>query len=201
MSGFGRAAGEVDAAGLQLHDEQEIEGHQAAFRPDFDGGEVDGRQYVPMGLDERGPGSLTLSIACRFDAVLFEDVADGLIGDLVAQIGQCTLNAVVTPGRILACHAEHQLDDFLGHRWTADRLAFVTVIPFLSDERAMPAENRVRREERADFLQSLASQHFPFDGQSPPLIVVEQDPSRTVQFLEHGDSRYAGNRSLPAARG
>jgi hypothetical protein len=34
----------------------------------------------------------------------------------------------------------------------------------------MPAENRVRSEERADFLQPLASQHFPFDRQSSPLI-------------------------------
>jgi hypothetical protein len=39
-------------------------------------------------------------------------------------------------------------------------------------------------EECADFLQSLAAKHFPFDGPSPPLIVVEQDPFRTVQFLE-----------------
>ena len=181
-----RAAGEVDAAGLELHDEQQIEGDQAAFRPDFHRREVDGRQHVPVGLDEGRPRRLSLSLTCRFDAVLFQDVTDGLVGDLVAEVGQRSLDAIVTPGRILACHAEHQLDDFLGHGRTADRLALVAVVPFLSDEHPMPAEDRVRREERADFLQSLASEHFPFDGQSSPLIVVEQDAFRTVQFLEHG---------------
>ena len=55
-----------------------------------------------MGLDERRPGGLALSITSGFDAVVFQNVADGLIGNLVADIGQRALNAVVTPGRILA---------------------------------------------------------------------------------------------------
>ena len=67
----------------------------------------------------------------------------------------------------------HQLSP--GYRCTADGLALVAVVPFLSDERPMPAENRVRGEERADFLQPLASQHCQ-------LLRTPHDDGRTSQW-------------------
>ena len=49
-----------------------------------------------MGLEERFPSSLPCPLGCRFDAVLLEDVSDGLIGDRVTEIGQGTLDSVLS---------------------------------------------------------------------------------------------------------
>jgi len=54
-----------------------------------------------MGLEKRLLSSLPLPFRGGLDAVSLEDVADGLIGDLVAEIAQGTLDAVVSPVRIL----------------------------------------------------------------------------------------------------
>ncbi len=43
--------------------------------------------------------------------MLSEDGADCCVGDLVAKVGQRALDAVVTPGPILAGHAQGELDD------------------------------------------------------------------------------------------
>lgn len=51
----------------------------------------------------------------------------------------------------------------------------------------MPAQDGVRREQRADFFESLASEHFSFDGQSSPLIVIEQDAFGPVHLLKYFD--------------
>ena len=53
-----------------------------------------------MGFEKYLPGGLPLSIQRRFDAVFFEDVSDSLIGDLMAQVGECSLDAIVSPGDV-----------------------------------------------------------------------------------------------------
>jgi hypothetical protein len=40
----------------------------------------------------------------------------------------------------------------------------------------MPAEDRVRREERANLAEQLAPQNLALDRQPPALIVVEENP-------------------------
>ena len=52
---------------------------------------------IPMGLQKALPGSLSPSIWCRIDAVVSEDGADGGIGDLVAEVCQGALDAVIAP--------------------------------------------------------------------------------------------------------
>src|ERR1019366_5606961 len=49
----------------------------------------------------------------------------------------------------------------------------------------MPAQNGVRREQRTDLVQELATQDLAFDGQAAPLIVVEQDPFLAHLLSEH----------------
>ena len=51
----GRASSEMDAARLEFHDEEQIEGYQPAIRPDLDRCKVDGSQYVPVSLEEDTP--------------------------------------------------------------------------------------------------------------------------------------------------
>jgi hypothetical protein len=46
----------------------------------------------------------------------------------------------------------------------------------------VPAQQRVRRNQRPDLAQELAAQDFAFDGQAPALVVAEQDPM-LAEFL------------------
>ena len=48
-----------------------------------------------MRFEKRGPGCLPLSVGRRLDAIRLEDVADGGVGDVVADIGQGALDAVM----------------------------------------------------------------------------------------------------------
>ena len=104
------ASGQVNAARLQLHDEQQVIGDQPASGPDFDGGKVDRRQYVPVRFEERGPGGLALSVRSWLDTVRFENIAHGRVADVVAEVGQPALDAVVTPTGILLSEPQDQVD-------------------------------------------------------------------------------------------
>jgi len=77
----------MHAASLDVHDEQQIVSYQATPGPHFDRGEVDGRQYVPVGLQEGFPGSFVLAIRCRFNSVCLENVADRSVRNGVTEIG------------------------------------------------------------------------------------------------------------------
>ena len=48
----------------------------------------------------------------------------------------------------------------------------------------MPTKDCIRREQRADFLKPLSSEHFAFDGESATLVIVEQDPLLAMQFFD-----------------
>ena len=63
----------------------------------IDGREIDGAQDIPMRFDERLPCGLPLPIWGGFDPVLLENVANGRVGYVVADVGEGTLDAVVTP--------------------------------------------------------------------------------------------------------
>lgn len=91
----------MHTARSQLHDEEKVERHQPTLRPHLDGCEVNRRQDVPMGFEKGGPRCLSLAVRRRFDAMLFEDIAHGLIRDLVSQVGLRPLDTAVAPGRIL----------------------------------------------------------------------------------------------------
>ncbi|HLC03754.1 MAG TPA: hypothetical protein VJK02_12005, partial [Anaerolineales bacterium] len=56
--GGGRRSGEANPASRELHDKQQVEGHQAFLGPDFEGGEIDRCQHGPVGLEEGLPGGL-----------------------------------------------------------------------------------------------------------------------------------------------
>jgi hypothetical protein len=55
---MGGASGELDAAGRQFHDEEEVVGDQSALGPDLNGREVDGAERLPVRLQEGLPRRL-----------------------------------------------------------------------------------------------------------------------------------------------
>ena len=93
---IGGAAGEVDATCFQLHDKEQIESGQAALGPDLHGGEVNRSHHVPVRFQKRVPRPCPLANQCRVNAVLFQDVANGGVADVVSNIGQRALDPVIT---------------------------------------------------------------------------------------------------------
>src|SRR5712671_1159771 len=62
-----------------------------------------------MDPNESRPGCRALALRGGSQSVALQDIADGLIADLVAQIGQRPRNSVITPVTILPRHANDQL--------------------------------------------------------------------------------------------
>jgi hypothetical protein len=75
--------------------------------------EVDGSHHVPVRFQKRVPRSRPLANRCRFNAVLFQDVANRRVRDVIADIVQGAPDPVVTPGRILAGKLQSEVDDVL----------------------------------------------------------------------------------------
>jgi hypothetical protein len=130
------------------------------------------------------PRRLPLALWSRFDPMVAEDVADGRIGDRVPQVGQRTFDAIVAPAWILAGHAEDQFNDFHRHTRASNFLAPVAVVPFLCNKLAMPAQDRVWRNNVGDLSEHLAPDDLPFDSQASPLVVVEPDALLAVCFSQ-----------------
>ncbi len=67
----------------------------------------------PMRFDEGLPRSLAFPVRRRFDSVFLEYVADRRVGDVVADIGQGTLDTVISPGRVFLGESKNQVNDHL----------------------------------------------------------------------------------------
>lgn len=77
--------------------------------------------------------------------VHFEDIPDSLVADFKSKICQSTLNAVVSPRRILASEPEYEVNDLLADHWSSCcRLTFVGRIPLPSHQLPMPPQDRFR---------------------------------------------------------
>jgi len=59
------------------------------------------RQDGHVDGDEVFPASVSAALGRRCDAVALQDVPDGLIGDVVTEIGECANDSIVTPAGIL----------------------------------------------------------------------------------------------------
>ena len=64
-------------------------------------------------------------------------------------------------------------------------LPAVAVVLSHGDQRPMPAEDGVGSEQRADLLETLPAEKLGLHGQSPSLIIVEQDPFLANPLLEY----------------
>jgi hypothetical protein len=66
-----------------------------------------------MSLKELSPGRLSRPHRRWLDAVLFENIPNRVVCQIVAQVGQCSLYAPIAPVSILLSHADNQSRDFL----------------------------------------------------------------------------------------
>jgi hypothetical protein len=126
------------------------------------------------------PRSRLLAVWSAWKAPALENIAYGLIADVVAQLGESTGNAVITPGTILLGHVDDQVFEFPVDTRSSHGLSLRGAIEFLSHQLAMPGENRLGFDDGSDFLQRLLAEFLADLGQGLALGVGKLDPPCNV---------------------
>src|SRR5512133_3431716 len=85
---------------------------------------------------------------CWFDSAFLEDGLNRVAGDVMPQVEDCASDSGVSPGRVLSCHANHQLGDVRFPAWSS-RAAFSRAIVLGSDQVPVPTQQRVSRDDCA----------------------------------------------------
>ena len=101
-------AGETDSARFQMNEEQHVVGGKTSPGEHFNREEVGTGQDGHVGGNEILPGGILAPLGHRWDPVSAKDVAHGLIGNGVAEIGQGSDDAVVSPAGVLSGKADNQ---------------------------------------------------------------------------------------------
>ena len=105
-------AGQIDPARFQMNEEQDVVGGKTSPGEHFHSEEVGPCQDGHVGSDEILPGSMLAPLGCRLDPVATQDVAHRLIGDGMAEIGQGSNEAVVSPTGVLPGEAHNERFQF-----------------------------------------------------------------------------------------
>ena len=113
-----------------------------------------------------------------------ENLSDRAAGNCVSQIGQGTLDAPIAPIAILFSHPCHQRFDLAGGT-RSPRSVLATAVVFLSDQLAMPGQQRLWGDDRGDLGQQLPSQTLGLGGQAPALTVGEPQSSSAELFSQN----------------
>ena len=101
----------------------------------------------------------------------------------MTQIVQRTFDPGIAPSLILPGHAHNQVLNRFHHRRSTGFPISAAVL-FLGHQLLVPPTQRVRCDQRTDFLEDLPTYWFGFDGQPSPLLVVEPRPSPAQQFMQ-----------------
>src|SRR5208283_5929230 len=98
-----------------------------------------------MGSNEVCPAGRVFPLRCGGYPVAFENITDGLVGNLMAEIGQCTDNPIIPPARILPSHPYNQPFELRISSRPARSPTRLRTIEFAGDQLPVPAEDGVRQ--------------------------------------------------------
>ncbi len=115
-----------------------------------------------------------------------QNIGDRRVANLIADFGKLPLNPVESPSWILSGELQSQINDHLADSWPSlFFLPSIRIVPFPGDQLTVPAQDRVRREQRAALFKLLATEHLSLDGQSAALVIVEQDAFLAKSLFEN----------------
>jgi hypothetical protein len=133
-----------DPPGAELDEEQHVQG----LEPDrLHREEVAGHDPCGLGLEELRPCRSKPSWR-RAEAVSSQQRPDGRGIHPDAELAQLTADPHATPSRVLPGHAQHERDDLGVDRWPARPAPLLAVGPLPSNQRAVPAHQRLGRDEK-----------------------------------------------------
>jgi hypothetical protein len=197
LGGVGGDASQVDATSSDLDEEEHLQG----FQPDrFHCKEIASQKLFFVVREEGPPADGAVANERRLDVVSFEDVANGGLGSLTAQLTELTLDLAIAPSGILLGQPENQVfDRLINAGSTASVLG--SKGPLAVHQRAMPAEYGFRFEEAQDGAQLIGwfvghlfqfgcehgKQHFLGLAGSDGLVLL---PKQDIQLLAKDEDFY-----------
>jgi len=112
---------------------------QARPCPHLEGEEVRCDDHLPVPAQELFPGRLSVTLRRGFQTELLENVGDRTPCDLVAQIGQCTLDAPIAPIPVLRGPTNDQVLNSIASSGTTGPTLLAAVI-LLGDQLPVPGQ-------------------------------------------------------------
>jgi len=91
----------IDVLATEADATEEKSHQQPQPMPYLAGEEVSGSQHVHMYTDELPPRHGLFALRSWWDAVPFQDVADGLVADRITQVDQSTHDTIIAPRAVL----------------------------------------------------------------------------------------------------
>src|SRR5437879_4717535 len=144
-----------------------------------------------MPADEILPSGGLTPFGCRRDVVAPQDVAHRFIREVMAQVGPRAHDAVVTPARVLASEANHQLFQRGFYPGSARIGAASGTIELAGNQPPIPRQDGVRLGCAGHLLQSLASKSFSDLGQGTPLRIGELESGKCALRIRFSAARYS----------
>jgi hypothetical protein len=163
----------MHAARRQFDDKERVIRHQPADRPHLGGEEIRGGDRAPVGGQKRTPRHR--SLRHWTDPVRAEAVRDRRPRDPMSEVLQGALDSTVAPGGILPRHPDGQLTDLTEHAGASHSPSLSGPLP--RDELPMPAQERVRRDQRRHLTQDLAAETVAVHRESTPLGIGQRKAS------------------------
>src|SRR5262249_23794455 len=105
-----------------------------------------------------------LPLRHRGESMPAQDIAHGLVGHGIPQVGQCSHNPVVTPTGVLASQANHQVLDLSTDARPAGRAALFGAVEFLGHQFAISSENGIGLAMRATGCSPLRPKRLPISA-------------------------------------
>src|SRR6266852_9148220 len=133
-----------------------------------------------MTADEILPSGRLTPFRRRCDAVAAQDVADGLVREMMAQVGQRADDAVVTPARVLASETNYQRFHLGFDPGSARKGPVSGTVELAGNQPPIPPEDGVRLGCAGHRLQSFTSKSFSDLGQCAPFRIGETEPGWQV---------------------
>ena len=122
-----------------------------------------------LGAQELAPGDLG-AFRGGFDAMVFEDLPHGGLGDLVAEASEFAVDASVSPGRVLVGEAHDQLTQLCAGGWPTGGSGW-RLGPVFGDSSAVPSQQRLGRDDPA--VAELAGECGRDRAEHGPVVVGE----------------------------
>ena len=111
-----------------------------------------------MGGDEILPRGILPPYGCRRNPVPAQDVSHRLIGDRMAQIGQCSDDAVVSPAGVLSGEADDERFQVGRDTRAAGRSTEFGAVELAGNEAAVPGEDGIGFGDKGDLLEGTTTE-------------------------------------------
>jgi hypothetical protein len=180
----------LDAASREVDDEHRVERQKATPRPNLGGEKIGSGDRSPVRAKKLLPRRRALR---RWEQTVgLQNPGDRRSPDLAPNVLEGTLNARVTPRRIVLGHAHFELPNLGQNTPTADSLPRIR--PFARHQLPVPSQQRVRRDDRREVTQGSPPEPVRAHCEPPPVIVskpqapsTELPPEEAILFDQIGE--------------